>query len=167
MIIAILYLLHLTLSLVFYSTSLLLLSYHTMNNLRLISLAIYLCAPVACVHDTIFSTCLWFRFIDTRVFIFPRHLEFGAWSLWILSVVDLRGATVVWIPSRPSRALSFRVPCASLEFSFCKLVSAICTIHACISPCILAFAPIGDVIFLKYCVISRDNFVIILICWNV
>jgi len=28
----------------------------------------------ACVHDTVFNACSWFRFIDTRVFIYARHL---------------------------------------------------------------------------------------------
>jgi len=44
----------------------------------------------ACVHDTIFNACLWFRFIDTRVLIYARHLAFTSplvgefWLPWIL-----------------------------------------------------------------------------------
>ena len=73
---------------------------------------------------------------------------FEAWSMWILPVADQSGAAEAWIPSRPSWALSFQTPCASLEFSFYKLMSPICIVHTCIPLCILAFAPIGDVISL-------------------
>ena len=45
------------------------------------------------------------------------------WSVWILPVADQRSTAVAWIIGRPSRALSFQTPCASLEFSFCKLVA--------------------------------------------
>jgi len=44
----------------------------------------------ACAHDMIFNACLWFRFIDTRVLIFARHLAFATplarefWLPWIL-----------------------------------------------------------------------------------
>ena len=77
----------------------------------------------------------------------------GAWSMsepgtCRIPVADLRCAAVVWISSRPSEALSFQAPCAPLEFSFSKLVSAFYTVHSCTSLCILAFAPISDVIFL-------------------
>ena len=72
----------------------------------------------------------------------------GAWSLWILPVGNQSSAVVVWIIDKPSEALSFRTPCSSLEFSFCKLVSTLCIVHTCISSCILAITPIGDVIFL-------------------
>ena len=41
----------------------------------------------------------------------PGH---GAWSVWILPVADQSGAAVAWIPSRPSRALSFQAPPAWL-----------------------------------------------------
>jgi len=117
----------------------------------------------ACTHNTIFYACLWFEFIDTRVHLStpfgisvttrwgvltpldPRVLllELGA-----LPVADQRGTTVAWIIGRPSRAHSSRPPCASLEFSFRKLVSFICTVYTCTSLCILAIVPIGDVIFL-------------------
>ena len=50
---------------------------------------------------------------------------FGAWSVWILPVADQSGAAVAWISSRPFRVLSFQAPCVPLEFSFCKLVSAL------------------------------------------
>jgi len=87
----------------------------------------------ACAHDTIFNACLWFRFIDARIFIYARHLALAsplagefwlpsypglrAWSLWILPVADLKGATVVWITDRPSRALSFQPPVLLSSFS--------------------------------------------------
>jgi len=122
----------------------------------------------AYAHDTVFNACLWFGFIDTHVLIVARHLAFasplawgvlsdspgsscpghGAWSVWILPVADQSGAAEAWISSRPSEALSFQAPCAPLEFSFCKLVSAFYTVHSCTSLCILAIAPISDVIFL-------------------
>ena len=88
--------------------------------------------------------------------------EFGAcrFSRMVINDAQLKREST----SRPSEALSFQAPCASLEFSFCKLVSAFCTVHTCISLCILAFVLIGDVIFLKYCVTSGDNFVNVLIC---
>jgi len=44
----------------------------------------------ACAHDTVFNACLWFRFIDTHVFIFVRHLALASplagefWLPWIL-----------------------------------------------------------------------------------
>ena len=39
----------------------------------------------------------------------------GAWGVWILPVADRRSAAVAWISSRPSEALSFLAPCASLD----------------------------------------------------
>ena len=122
----------------------------------------------AYAHDTVFNAWLWFGFIVTHVLIFARHLAFvsplawgvlsdspgsscpghGVWSVWILPVADLSGAAVAWISSRPPRALFFQAPWAPLEFSFYKLVSASYTVHAYTSLCILAIAPIGDVILL-------------------
>jgi len=82
--------LHFALPLVFYSTSLLSYLiipwvfpawYHL--------LYIYLLL-LACAHDTVFNACLWFRFIDTRVLIYARHLAFASplagefWLAWIL-----------------------------------------------------------------------------------
>jgi len=68
------------LPLVFYSTSLLLLSYHIISwvvpawyHLLYIYLLLY-----ACAHDTIFDALLWFGFIDTRVLIFTRHLALAS-----------------------------------------------------------------------------------------
>ena len=120
--------LHSALLLVFYFTSVLLLSYHTMSNSLLeITCYIYLLL-YACAHDTIFNACLRFGFINTRVLIFVRHLALasplagkfrlpgfsypglGAWSLWILPVVDLRSTAVAWISNRSSEALSFQAP---------------------------------------------------------
>jgi len=73
---------------------------------------------------------------------------FRVWRLWILPVTDQRCAAVAWIIGNPSEALFFQACCASLEFSFCKLVITLCTVHTCISPCILPIAPISDVMFL-------------------
>ena len=64
----------------------------------------------------------------------------GFSQLLIRDVQLKRESSAEPYPSRPS--------CASLEFSFCKLVSVICIVHTYTSLCILAFAPIGDVIFL-------------------
>jgi len=154
------------LPLVFYFTSLLLLSYHTMSSSCLISLAIYLPASVCLSsrHGSMMFmiriyryTCAYFRTslgisittcwgvltpLDPHV----QVLEFGAcgFSQLLIRVTQMkRGSPADYpepYPSRPSYA--------SLEFSFYKLLSAICTVHACISPCILAFSPMGDVIFL-------------------
>jgi len=56
----------------------------------LISLAIFYVLLFACAYSTIFNACLSFKFIDTRVLIFARHLEFASplmgefWLPWIL-----------------------------------------------------------------------------------
>jgi len=55
----------------------------------------------------------------------------------------MRGSPTDRLKPHPSR-----FPCTSLEFSFCKLMNAPCTVHTCTSLCILAIALIGDVIFL-------------------
>ena len=125
----------------------------------------YSCLTSTCLHasahDTVFNAWLWFGFIDTLVLISARHLAFasplawgvssdspgsscpghGAWSVWIPLVADQSGAAEAWISSRPSGTPSFQAPCVPLEFSFCKLVSALFTVHSCMSPCILAIAP--------------------------
>ena len=64
--------------LVFYSTCLLLLSYYTMCSLAQYHLLYIYLLLYACAHDTIFNACLWFRFIDTRVLIYARHLAFAS-----------------------------------------------------------------------------------------
>ena len=159
--------LHSALPLVFYSTSLFVLSYHTMSIPYLILLAIYIYLLLyACPHDTVFNAYLWFRFIDTRVLIFARHLALASpltgefwllwillskswsWSLWILPVADLRGAAIAWIISRPSRSPSFKAPMLGSKVLLLWLWASFCTIHTCTSLCILTVAPIGDVIFL-------------------
>ena len=75
----------------------------------------------------------------------PGH---GAWSVWIPSVADQSSAAVAWIFNRPSGTPSFQAPCVPPEFFFYKLVSAFYTVHSCTSLCILAIAPICDVIFM-------------------
>ena len=116
-------------------------------------------------HDTVFNTCFWFRFIDTRVLVPARHLAFttrwgvsdspgslcpdlGAWSLWILPDADQRCAAEAWIICRLSGAPSSQTPLLVSRVFFLQFVSAFCTIHYCISLYILAFAPFGDVISL-------------------
>ena len=74
---------------------------------------------------------------------------FGAWSEWISPVTAQSGAAIAWISSRLSRATSFQAPCVPLEFSFCKLVSALYTVHTCTSPWIPAIAHISDIIFMN------------------
>ena len=121
---------------VFYSSSLLLLSYHTLSISCLISIAVYLLAPHACAHDTIFNACLWFRFIDTRVLIYARYLAFASplagefWVLWILlsrfwslECVNSLSCWSEWRSwsvnpqqTRPE-PYPFRPPCSALEFS--------------------------------------------------
>jgi len=81
--------LHPAFPLVFYSTSFLSLSYYTMSSPRLILLVISVLLLYACAHDTVFDACLWFRFIDTRVLIYARHLASASpltgefWLPWI------------------------------------------------------------------------------------
>ena len=136
---SVLWLLHYTCSypafpLVFYSTSLLLLSYHIMSFPCLISTAVYLLAP-ACLclrhgfhvygSDLSILMCLSMLAIWLLHHHSPGSSDssgsscpgFGAWSMWIPSVVDQSGAAVAWISSRPSRASSFQAPCSALEFS--------------------------------------------------
>jgi len=69
--------LHPVLLLLFYSISLLLLSYYTMHVFCLISLTISLPAPVClCSRHGFQYILFWFRFINTRVLILARHLAF-------------------------------------------------------------------------------------------
>jgi len=107
---------------------------------------------LACAHDTIFNACLWFGFIDTHVLINARHLAFASplfgefyltpldphvqvmelgtcgFPQLLIRVVQLkRGSPVDRPEPYPSRPL-----CVSLEFSFCKHMSAPCTVHTCI-----------------------------------
>ena len=158
--------LHPALPLVFYSTSLLL-SYYIMCIPYLMSLAISLLAHVCLCTRHDFQCMFMIQILSIHVCLSlhatwhsPYYLlgssdspvsscpGLGVWSLWILSVADQSSAAVVWIIDRLSRALSFQAPYAYLKFLFCKLVSAFCTIHTCLSPCILAIPLIGDVIFL-------------------
>jgi len=122
---------------VFHSISLLLLSYHTMSTSCLISLVIYLSAYTCLCSRHGFQSMLMIRFYRYTWAYLARHLAFasplawgvlsdspgslcpghGAWSVWILPVADQSGAAEAWIPSRPSRALSFQAPlCVSRVF---------------------------------------------------
>ena len=71
--------------------------------------------------------------------------EFGAYGT---PVADQSGTAVAWISSRPFRAPSFRAPCVPLEFSFCKLVSALFTVYSCTSLVFSQLRHSGDVILL-------------------
>ena len=164
MIITILYL-HIscfTTCILFHQFSTLILSYHEQF---LLDITCYIstcsCMPVLTtqflmhVYDSDLSIDVYLRTpLDIRITTLQGSSDFprfscpgpGAWSVWILPVAYQRCVPVAWILSRLSRTLSFQAPFTSLEFSFCKLVYAICTVHTCIPLCILAFAPIGDVI---------------------
>jgi len=131
-----------------------------------ILLATSLPALVCCDHDTVYNTCS-----STRIYRYtctylcpplgihhttrwgvltPLNLhvqipEFGACGSFRLLIRDAqrkRGFSADRLEPHPSRS-----PYSSPEFSFCNL-SIFCTIHNCISLCILAFVPIGNVIFL-------------------
>ena len=125
--------LHLALSLVFYSTShALILLYHVYF---LLDIACYLYLVLyACAHDTIFDAHLWFRFIDTRVLIYVRHLAFAyhslessespesscpglrVWSLWILLVADQSSIAVAWIIANCLKFYPLRLPARLSSF---------------------------------------------------
>ena len=76
----------------------------------------------------------------------PWTCMFRSWSLDRSGLLGAQSCLVIasLISCWPSWALSFQAPWSSLEFFFC-------TVHNCLSLCILAFAPTGDVLFLKYC----------------
>ena len=151
--------------LIFYSTSLLLLSYHTMSSSCLILLVIYLLVLAClCLRHDFFNACLWFEFVDTLVLVYARHLAYTSpfageyWLLWILmsrsQSLDWRGSSC-WGPSlllrnRQTSCSSSPIiaPPSWLATSPAISWAPFCTVHACTSLCILAFAPIGDVIFL-------------------
>jgi len=152
--------LHPGLPLVFYSTSLLLLSYYTMHILYLISLTISLPAPVClCSWYGFQYKLFWFRFIDTLVLIPAHHLTFttplvgefltplnlhvqiselGACGFSWLLIRDAqlkRGSSADRLrpyPSRPSARLSSFLFVTRERLLYCSLV---------ISLYILAFAP--------------------------
>jgi len=131
--------LHTALSLMFYSTSLLLLSYYTMH--------------ISCVVIYFLSTCSYISILMTQFSIhalliwiyrytcaYPctpldihHTTRWGVsdsprsscqdprdWSLWILLVAYQSSAAVAWIISKPSEALSLQAAFSSLEFSFCN-----------------------------------------------
>ena len=113
----------------FYSTSLLLLSYYTMSISCLISLTIYLLAH-AClcsrhgfqmhvydsdlsIHECLSMHATWHSHYHSL----GSSDSFGsscpglrACSVWILPVTDLRSAAVAWISCRSFRAPSFQAP---------------------------------------------------------
>ena len=111
--------------LVFYPACLLLLSNHTMSLPYLMSFAVYLLAPAClCLRHSfhVYDPDLSIHMCLSILAIWLSHHHspgssdssgsscsgLGAWSMWILPVADLKSSAVAWIPSRPSRALSFR-----------------------------------------------------------
>ena len=156
--------LHPALPLVFYYTSLLLLSYYIMSILYLILLTIYLPAFVYLCSRHSFQCMFMIRIYRyTCVYLctlFASPLAGEFWLPWILmsrsQSLELVDSSRCWSEMRSwsvnhrqaVQSPSFQASCASLEFFFCKLVSALFTIHTCISLCILTFTPIDDVILL-------------------
>jgi len=149
---------------VFYSTSLLLLSYHIMSIPYLILFNVYLLAP-ACLCPRYDFQCMFmiriYRYTCAYLcspFDFHYHLlgssdspgsscsGLGAWSMLILPVADQSGTVEAWIPNRPSRSLILQAPCSALEFS-CYGSKPPFVLFILVHPLILAIAPIGDVIF--------------------
>ena len=118
--------------LIFYSTSLLLLLYYTMCLSMLATWHSYHHSP-----GEFYLTPL-----DPHV----QVTELGAcgFSQLLIRVAQLKRGS----PADRPELYPSRPPCVPLEFSFCKLVSAFYTVHSCTFLCILAFAPIGDVILL-------------------
>jgi len=115
----------------------------------------------AYAHDTVFNAWLWFGFIDTLMLISARHLAFASpLAGGVLTpldphvqVLELGARGFSWLltwevqrqlgsPADHLKLYPSSPPCAPLEFSLCKLVSAFCTVHSCTSFCMLAFAPI-------------------------
>jgi len=124
-----------------------------------------LCSGVY-AHNTVFNAYFWFRFIDTRVLVPACHLAFitplvgefltpldphvqilklGACRFFRWMIRDVQRKCGL-SADRPY-PFPFRPPARLSNFSF-QLVSFFYTVHYCISLYILAFAPIGDVIFL-------------------
>jgi len=106
------------------------------------NLSIYVCSSLQAIWHSHYHSLESF---ESPGFSCP---DLGACSLWILPVADQSAQLKCGSPADRPEPYPFKSPYASLEFSFCKLVSAFCTVHTCISLYILAFAPIGDVIFL-------------------
>ena len=154
-----------------------------MNLSYLISLAVYLLAP-AClclrhgfhVYDPDLSIhmCLSIFAIWLSHHHSPGSSDssgsscsgFGDWSVWILPVADQSGAAVAWISSRPSRTHPSRPSCSALEFS-CYASEPPFILFILVHPCILAIAPYWWCNILVIFVTSGDNFVTVLMCWNV
>jgi len=106
-------------------------------------LSIHMCLFLHAIW--LFSPLAWGVLSDSPGSLCPGH---GAWSVWILPVVDQSGAAVAWIPSRPSEAPSFQAPLFGSRVFLLWLWACLCTIHTCISLCNLAIAHISDVIFM-------------------
>ena len=99
----------------------------------------YLCSPLG-IHITTRRRVL------TPLDPYIQVSEFGACGFFriLIRVAQLKSES----PAVHLKPYLSRPPCASLEFFFCKLVSALCTTQTCTSSCILAFALIVDVILL-------------------
>ena len=148
--------LHHALPLVFYSTSLLLLSYHTMSVPCLISFAVYLLG-FACLCSRYGFQCMFVIRIYRYSYAYlcsPLSIQitthrgvlsdspgsscpgFGAWSVWILPVADQSGAAEAWISGRPSEAPSFQAPLLGSRVFCCNSWA----------PCVL-FIPVYPFVF--------------------
>ena len=157
--------LHPTLPLVFYSTSLLLLSYHTISILYLISLTIYIYFLLyACAHDTIFLMHVYDSDLST-------HLCLSMHATWhthhhLPESTDSSGSSCLGLRAWTKRDLPAEdqayfcradrpavAPVPSLLFWLARgissyLVSALLYCSYLYISVYFAFAPIGDVIFL-------------------
>jgi len=139
----------------------------------------------ACVHDTIFNTCLWFGFIDTRVFIFAHHLVLASplarefWLPWILMSrswsLEPVNSPSCW-PERCSGSVDPQQTVQSPIFLGPLHVSRVFLLwtrerHLYCS--CLYISLYSRICAYRWCnilvifVTSGDNFVIVLICWNV
>ena len=118
-------------------------SYHEYFLLDII--VMYTFVLILARHLAFTSPLAWGVLSDSPGFSCPGH---GAWSVWILPVADQSGAAEAWISSKPFRATSFQAPCVPLEFSFCKLVSALFTVYSCTSLVFSQLRHSGDVILL-------------------
>ena len=75
------------------------------------------------VHMCLFVHSTWLHFTYSwdcfRITPGSACPDFGAWSLWILSVVDQSSAVKVWIINRPSGDHSSSSSCSALEILCC------------------------------------------------
>ena len=106
-----------------------------------------------------------------------HHSPGEFWLLWILMSrswsLDRRGPSC-WGPSLLLWSRQINCSSSPILAPPCWLAASpviswapFCTVHICTSLCILAFAPIRWCNITVIFITSGDNFVIVLICWNV